>query len=215
MFITPLDGSALVGDWLMRPGDVLVTAPFVEYGPLVIGPRGCQLLEIFSRNTKGGGYAREYHDHPTLVGPGRLMYRPGIYTYGPAGAFNFGARPPGSERNEGNQTTRIEGTPGLFKGSLVKGGRWDLGSIDDAERGVALGTRLAPGEVIPSHRLRDWRWSLVTGGDLALGGRRLSVDGIVITEPHVGVPETVAGAQGAQLLELCRTAVSESRGERD
>jgi hypothetical protein len=85
---------------------------------------------------------------------------------------------------------RIEGTPGLFKGSPTKDGRWDLGATDDPDRGVALGTRLAPGEVIPAHRLRDWRWSLVTGGDLTLGGRRLSVDGIVITEPHVDVPET-------------------------
>jgi hypothetical protein len=215
MFITPLDGSVLVGDWLMRPGDVLVTAPFVEYGPLVVGPRGCQLLEIFSRNKKGGGYAREYHDHPTLVGPGRLMYRPGIYTYGPAGAFNFGSRPAGSEGNEGNQTMRIDGTPGLFKGSLANGGRWDLGALGDPERGVALGTRLAPGEVIPAHRLHDWRWSLVTAGDMTLGGRQLSRDDIVITEPHVDVPETVAGAQGAQLLELCRTAAAETRVERD
>ncbi|MFF3372251.1 hypothetical protein ACFYXF_04750 [Streptomyces sp. NPDC002680] len=211
MFIAPLDGSVLVGDWLMRPGDVLVTAPYVEYGPLVIGPRGCQLLEVFSRNRKGGGYAAEYHDHPTLVGPGRLMYRPGIHKHGPAGVFNFGARPPGAERNEGNQTMRIEGTPGLLKGSLAGGGRWDLGAVDDPDRGVALGTGLTAGEVVPAHRLGDWRWSLVIGGDLTLGGRPLTVGDIVVTEPDVDVPEAVAGSRGARLLELCRTAAAETR----
>jgi hypothetical protein len=50
---------------------------------------------------------------------------------------------------------------------------------------------------------------------MTLGGRQLSRDDIVITEPHVDVPETVAGAQGAQLLELCRTAAAETRAERD
>lgn len=211
MFITVLDGSVLVGDWVMRRGDVLVTAPYVEYGPLLNGPRGCQLLEVFSRNKKGGGYAAEYHDHPTLVGPGRLRYRPGVYKYGPAGVFNFAARPAGAERNEGNQTMKIDGTPGLVKGSLAGGGRWDLGVGDDPDRGVALGTRLAPGEKIPAHQLRDWRWSLVTEGDLVLGGRRLGVDDIVISEPNVAVPEAVAGSSGARLLELCRTVAAETR----
>jgi hypothetical protein len=211
MFITVLDGSVLVGDWVMRRGDVLVTAPDVEYGPLLNGPHGCQLLEVFSRNRKGGGYAGEYHDHPTLMGPGRLMYRPGIYSYGAAGTFNFGARPPGAERNEGNQTMKIDGTPGLFKGNLAHGERWDLGASDDPERGVALSTKIAPGEIIPAYRLNDWRWSLVTEGELTLGGRHLVVDDIVITEPHAAVPEAVAGPDGAQLVELCRTASAETR----
>ncbi len=211
MFITVLDGSVLVGDWVMKRGDTLVAAPYVEYGPMVNGPRGCQLLEIFARNKKGGGYAAEYHDHPTLVGPGRLMYRPGIFKHGPAGAFNFGSRPPGAEQNQGNQTMKIDGTPGLVKGSLTDAGRWDLGPSDDPDRGVALSTRLAPGETIPAHELSDWRWSLVTEGDLTLGERRLDVDDIVITEPNIEVPEAVAGSDGAQLLELCRTVAAETR----
>jgi hypothetical protein len=128
----------------------------------------------------------------------------------PAGVFNFGARPPGSEQNEGHQTMKIEGTPGLFKGSLANGGRWDLGASDDPDRGVALGTIPGAGETIRAHQLRDWRWSLVTEGDLTLGGRHLGVGDIVITEPNVAVPETVAGADGARLLELCRTAAAET-----
>ncbi|WP_020572734.1 cupin domain-containing protein [Parafrankia discariae] len=211
MFITVLDGSVLVGDWLMRPGDVLVTAPNVEYGPLVNGPRGCQLLEVFARNRKGGGYAPEYHDHPTLRGPGRVMYRPGIYKYGPAGVFNFSARPSGSEANEGNQTMTIDGTPGLFKGSLTGGGRWELGESDDPDRGIALSTNLAPGGKIPSHRLLDWRWSLVIGGGLTLGSRRLNVGDIVIAESESAIPEAEAGTAGARLLEFGRTVRSETR----
>src|SRR5437016_1943193 len=33
-----MDGTCLIGDWWMRPGDVLVSAPGIEYGPLVSGP---------------------------------------------------------------------------------------------------------------------------------------------------------------------------------
>jgi quercetin dioxygenase-like cupin family protein len=211
MFITVLDGSVQVGDWLMERGDVLVTAPYVEYGPLVNGPKGCQLLEVFSRNKKGGGYAAEYHDHPTLVGPGRLMYRPGIYSYGQAGKFNFGLRPAGQERNDGNQTMKIEGTAGLTKGSLATNGRWDLGEPDDPQRGVGLSTKLAPGATLPAHTLHDWRWTLVLDGTLTLGGRLLTADDIVLTEPNVEVPEATAGPNGTHLLELRRTAAAEPR----
>ncbi|HSV82967.1 MAG TPA: hypothetical protein VLK85_27535 [Ramlibacter sp.] len=213
MFITILAGSALVGDWVMRRGDVLVTAPYVEYGPLLNGPHGCQLLEVFSRNRKSGGYAREYHDHPTLVGPGRLMYRPGIYKYGQAGVFNFTDRPPGSERNEGHSSMKLD-APGLFKGSLNGGGRWDLGEPADPERGLALATLFAPGERVAPHRLKDWRWALVMEGSLTIGDRHLTPDDIVIIEPGAVVPELVAGTGGAQLLELCRTAAAEARESR-
>ena len=46
--VVPLEGGCLVGDWYMQPGDVFVAAPSVEYGPLLIGPKGCSLLEIFA-----------------------------------------------------------------------------------------------------------------------------------------------------------------------
>ena len=42
-----LEGKCLIGDWCMEPGDVFVAAPSVEYGPLVIGPSGCRLFEVF------------------------------------------------------------------------------------------------------------------------------------------------------------------------
>jgi hypothetical protein len=51
----------------------------------------------------------------------------------------------------------------------------------------------------------------VTAGELTLGDRRLTVDDVVLTEPGVDVPRAVAGAEGAQLLELCRTAAAEQR----
>lgn len=211
MFIVVLDGSVMTGDWLMERGDALVTQPNVEYGPLLPGPRGCQLLEVFSRNQKGGGYGSEYHDHPTLVGPGRVMYREGIYKYGPAAQFNFGSRPAGSEGNEGSQTMKLDEAPGILKGRLTGGQRWDLGDGDDPDRGLALVTDLAAGEKIPTHRIGDWRWTLVFDGDLTVGGRKLSADDILITEPNVAVPEFVAGAAGARLLELCRTAAADPR----
>ena len=211
MFIVVLDGSILIGDWVMHRGDVLVTEPNVEYGPLVSGPSGSQILEVFSRNDKGGGYAPEYHDHFTFRGPGRLLYREGIFKYGPAGVFNFAPRPPGSERNEGNQGMTLDGAAGLHRGQLSGGGRWDLGAADDPERGLAVSTTLAPGESLPAHRLGDWRWTLVMDGDLTFGGRPLVAGDIVITEPAVDVPAATAGSDGARLLELCRTAAAEPR----
>jgi hypothetical protein len=211
MFIVVLDGSVLVGDWVMERGDVLVTEPDVEYGPLVNGPRGCQLLEVFSKNRKGGGYAREYHDHPTLVWPGRVMYRPGIYKYGKAAVFNFGDRPPGSERNAGHSSARIDETAGLRKSRLGDGGRWDLGPKDDPERGAALDTFLRPGEIVPAHRLGDWRWSLILDGELTLGDRQLRADDILIVEPGQPVPAAQAGPAGVHMLELCLTVAGEHR----
>ena len=66
--IVILDGSCLVGDWWMEVGDVLISPARAEYGPLLNGPKGCQLLEVFARDVDaGGGYAPEFHDHPTLV----------------------------------------------------------------------------------------------------------------------------------------------------
>lgn len=212
MFIVVLEGSLLMGsEWVMQPGDVLITAPNVEYGPLVNGPQGCQLLEIFATNDKSGGYAAEYHDHPTLVGPGRVMYRPDIYKFGPAAVFNFGERPPGLEHNAGHQTMKIDGTPGLTPGRLGSPQRWDLGASDDPKRGVAIDTVLQPGASIPAHRLDDWRWSLVIAGDLTLGDRALEVGDIVIAEPGADVPAAAAGSGGAELLEMCRTAAAEER----
>src|SRR5277367_2562602 len=44
-----LDGMCLIGDWWMEPGDILVSAAELEYGPVVAGPEGCQLFEIFAQ----------------------------------------------------------------------------------------------------------------------------------------------------------------------
>ena len=86
--IVVLDGSCLVGDWWMQPGDVLVSGASVEYGPLVNGPKGCQLFEIFAREVGAlGGYASEYHDHPTLHAAGTMT----------GGTPRFLPRPSGSE----------------------------------------------------------------------------------------------------------------------
>ena len=211
MFIVVLDGSLLMGDWVMERGDVLVTQPYVEYGPLINGPRGCQLLEVFAKNQKNGGYAREYHDHPTLTWPGRNVYRPGIYKYGKAAVFNFADRPPGSEQNEGHSAMKIDEVKTLQKGRLGGGDRWDLGPKDDPDRASALDTFLQPGETIPSYRLADWRWTLILEGDLTLGDRHLTADDILIVEPDSVVPETTAGPDGVHLLELCRTVAAEDR----
>jgi hypothetical protein len=62
-----LEGTCLLGDWYMQPGDIYIAEPSVEYGPLLIGPNGCRLLEVFGDlSLSPGGYGPEYADHPTL-----------------------------------------------------------------------------------------------------------------------------------------------------
>src|SRR5262245_2968831 len=48
--VVVLDGSVLVGDWWMEKGDILISAADLEYGPLINGPEGCQMFEIFTRD---------------------------------------------------------------------------------------------------------------------------------------------------------------------
>ena len=44
-----IEGSCCMGEIVLAPGDVLTCAPNVQYGPLVPGPDGVTLLEIFDR----------------------------------------------------------------------------------------------------------------------------------------------------------------------
>jgi hypothetical protein len=55
--VVVLDGQCLIGDWWMQPGDVLVSPADLEYGPVVSGPEGTQLFEIFAKQHLSlGGY---------------------------------------------------------------------------------------------------------------------------------------------------------------
>ena len=43
-----LEGSLLVEDMVLGPGDVMLARPGEAYGPHTAGPDGCRTLEIFS-----------------------------------------------------------------------------------------------------------------------------------------------------------------------
>ena len=192
-----LDGSCMVGDWWMERGDVLITPATVEYGPLLNGPKGCQLLEIFARDIlSGGGYAPEYHDHPTLT------YLQSKKSVAPAAFF---PRPKVSEHNIGRQTTPLDTVPGASTGHLNGGGRWDLGDADDPDRGVMLDTKLPAGVTVPSHRHRDWRGVLLFEGSMRVGDEELTRDHLLIIEPDAEVPEFEVGSEGVHLLECAKT----------
>ena len=199
--IVILDGSCLVGDWWMQPGDVLISAAKLEYGPLVNGPHGCQLFEIFAQDIGLlGGYAPEYHDHPTLTSSGGMVGLPA-----------FLPRPSGSERNAGNQTLPIDGVSGLAKGRLSGGSRWDLGEPGDPSRAVLMDTRLEAGHVYPEHWYRDWRAMFVLGGSMRVGERELGKDDVLIVEPNASVPACESGRDGVHLLEVARTSAAVPR----
>lgn len=186
-----VEGQVLIGDWWMQSGDVFITRPSLEYGPLVVGPRGCRLFEIFAKaHLAVGGYAPEYHDHPTLRGTQKVFLE--------RSALN--------RRNDGRMTLPCDGVEGAFKSRLSPGAQWDLGAHDDPERGVLRDTRLAPGQQLAAHRYADWHLIAVLDGTLQIAGHTLGRDDFLRIAPDCTVAEIQAGDSGAQLLEGARSA---------
>jgi hypothetical protein len=191
-----LEGDCLIGDWHMRQGDVLISEDGLEYGPLLIGPAGCQMFEIFARlYPNEGGYAPEFRDHPTLAGTTR----------------NIQERSARNAANAGRQVVSVEGTPGLTKGRLVPGQKWDLGPGDDPGRAVLECIQLAPGEALADRSWSDWHGLFVIDGELTVGGTRVESHGVIRIAPSSTLPELVAGPGGARLLEVSRTAEGAGR----
>jgi hypothetical protein len=198
--VVVLDGSLLMGDWWMERGDVLIAAPGVEYGPLLNGPKGCELLEIFARDILSpGGYGEEYRDHPTL------RYLKGLET------TEFFSRPPARVENGRRQVVPVDGTPGVKKGHLDGAAYWDLGDPEDPERGIAFDRKLAAGATLPAVSVGDWRGALVLDGSMTVGGTKLAAGDVLLVEPGAQVPAITAGADGVHLLELARTAPALTR----
>ena len=186
-----LEGQCLIGDWWMQPGDVFITEPSLEYGPLVIGPQGCRMFEIFAKaHLSRGGYALEYRDHPTLQHTQAV----------------FAERSPVNKRNEGRQTLPCDGVPGITKTKLFADAEWELGASSDPDRAVLKDTRLSPRQRLKPHRYEDWHAVVVLAGSLQIAGRTLVRDDYLLIRPNSRVDAIDAGAEGAQLLELSRTA---------
>jgi quercetin dioxygenase-like cupin family protein len=186
-----LEGSCLVGDWWMKPDDLFLTEPSLEYGPLVIGPRGCRLFEIFAQaHLSPGGYSPEYRDHPTLQGTSAV----------------FKQCSPINERNRGRQTLPCDGVEGITKTMMKSGGQWNLGAASDPDRGVMRDTRLEPGQRVAAHQYGDWHALIVLSGSLNLSGRTLAVDNLLLIQPRRTVADLIAGPEGTRLLELARTS---------
>jgi hypothetical protein len=184
------EGKCMLGDWYMDTGDVFIAAPSIEYGPLVPGPMGCRLLEIFGDlSLSPGGYSPEYQDHLTLLG--------GNHVFKESEGVN--------RRNHGHSRLPVEGTSGMWKARLEPGWRFDLGDADDPDRPVLRYTRLEAGEAIPARARGDWYGGLVLAGSAEFAGRRLVRDDVVIAERGAQVPALVAGSDGVEILENFRT----------
>jgi len=188
--VVVIEGKCLIGDWYMEPGDVFVAAPSIEYGPLLIGPMGCRLLEIFGDLALSpGGYGPEYRDHPTLQG----------------GQHVFKEREGINKRNEGHSSLSLEGAEGMWKTRLEPGWKWFLGDRDDPDCPVVKDTRLAAGEEIAGQKRGDWYCALVLDGSVEVAGKTLERDDVILAEPGSPIPDVAAGPDGAQLLENFRT----------
>jgi hypothetical protein len=186
-----LEGNCLIGDWYMAPGDVFVAAPSVEYGPLLNGPKGCRLLEIFADVTLSlGGYAPEYRDHPTLRG--------GDHAFKPRSAMN--------KRNEGRSSMALDGVEGVWKTRLASGWSWDLGASDDPDRGVVRALHIRSGERVTERSRGDWYGALVLEGSVQACGKTMVRDDVLIAERGAVIPDMIAGSDGVHLLETFRTA---------
>lgn len=188
-----LEGKCLIGDWYMEPGDVFVAGPSIEYGPLLIGPMGCRLFEIFADVALSpGGYGPEYRDHPTLQG--------GNHAFKPREGVN--------KRNEGHSALSLEGAEGMWKTRLSPGWSWNLGDADDPQRGVVRDTRLPAGIALPARTRGDSYGAVVMDGSVELGGKVLVRDDVLVAERGATIPAMTAGAEGVQLLEHFRTALA-------
>ena len=65
---------------------------------------------------------------------------------------------------------------------------------------------LAPGEALPGRTCNDWSAFLVLVGSASAMGRTLGRDDYLLVRPGGTVGEIVGGSEGAQVLELRRTA---------
>lgn len=189
--VVVIEGKCMIGDWYMQTRDVFISAPSIEYGPLVPSPQGCRLLEIFGDLALSpGGYSPEYRDHLTLLGGNHLFKeREGI-----------------NKRNHGHSMLPVDGTSGMWKARLEPGWHWGLGDPDDPNRGVVRYQELAPGDAIPARVSGDWYGGLVLGGSIEVAGRTLVRDDVLIAARGSEVPEAVAGKDGVQILEHMCTA---------
>jgi len=191
--VVVVEGKCLIGDWYMEPGDVFVAAPSIEYGPLLIGPMGCRLFEIFADVALSpGGYGPEYRDHPTLRG--------GNHVFKPREGIN--------RRNEGHSSLSLEGAEGMWKTRLRPGWSWNLGDAADPQRGVVRDTRIPAGISMPARTREDWYGAVVMEGSVEVGGKVLVRDDVLVAERGAAIPEMTAGAEGVQLLEHFRTALA-------
>lgn len=189
--VVVLEGGCQIGDWYMQPHDVFIAAPGIEYGPLLIGPQGCRLLEIFADVALSpGGYAPEYRDHPTLRG--------GNHVFKPREGINL--------RNEGHSSLALDGAEGMWQSRLAPGWQWDLGDADDPDRGAVRNTVLRPGETIPARARGDAWGALVLAGSATCAGHDLALDDVLIASRGTPVPDLIAGPDGVHLLEHCRSA---------
>lgn len=186
-----VEGECLIGDWLLKEGDLFIAAPSIEYGPLLIGAQGCRLFEIFAQlHLSPGGYGEEYRDHPTLQGTGAVFL--------PRSAIN--------SRNAGRQTQPCDNVPGIWRDRLTGGQTWDLGDPGDPDRGVMKSARLAPGQAMAGRTYADWSALLVLDGSATIAGKRLERDAFLLIRPGSVLPDLMAESEGAMVLELYRTA---------
>lgn len=189
--VVVIEGGCQIGDWYMAEGDVFIAAPSVEYGPLLIGPAGCRLLEVFGNLALSpGGYGPEYRDHPTLQG--------GNHVFKPREGINC--------KNEGHSALSPKGAEGMWLGRLEPGRQWLFGAPGDPERGVMQDTRLAAGDSINTCTRGDWYAAQVLAGSIEVAGKMLTRDDVLIAERGAATPAITGGEDGAQLIEYFRTA---------
>lgn len=186
-----LEGTCMVGDWWMRRGDLLIVDPELEYGPLVSGPAGSRLFEIFTQaHLAPGGYAPEYHDHLTLQTLTHTVFKERLSQ---------------NQGNTGNQGLSCDNHPGLQKSHVSAGELWNLGDPGDPDRAVMKATRLAPNEQSGKHQYGDWHFVMVVEGSISVAGKTLGLDDYLVIRPDSPL-EFQAGPDGATLLEAARTS---------
>lgn len=82
---------------------------------------------------------------------------------------------------------------------------WRLGYDEEPAHPGFMHVRWGPGEGAPEHRHKSWTANVVLKGRLKIGSEWHEAGSVALIEPNIWYGPLVAGAEGAELLEIHAT----------
>lgn len=82
---------------------------------------------------------------------------------------------------------------------------WHLGYPEETQRPGFMHVRWGPHEGSPAHRHKSWTANVVLRGPLKIGETWFETGAVAVFEPNIWYGPLLAGAEGAELLEIHAT----------